>query len=701
MDGYKNNGLTPFKAWLFRKWPYLISDDMTELDILYTILGKFAETLEEFEQLKEDFKNFQNTMNQLWEEYKNDMNASWDAYQDKMDKAFQDFQNTINDKISEFESAWAEFQQTMQQEFTEYKNSLNSEWEAYKENIDSKITAIQNEWTSFKSQLDNEVASLESEWENFKKTIDGTVSDLEEAWSSYKTTMDSSFQSFQNTVNSKLTTFENTTIPNTVQEEFDSRLPQMVEDEVAEKVPTEVAEQIGTKIGTLNPNTAAIVGSDGKLASSAVTSTELDYLDGTKSNIQGQIDALDTQIDDIEAGIPTGGPFAGSDTAGGAANSLKNALTINLNGTTTVYDGSSARSVTINTDTGGGEDDRIGSLTPGRAAIVNGEGKLTSSDITSTELSYLDGASSNIQGQIDALENNVDALQEQIPTGGPFAGSASDGGPARSAVNLSPTYSDDTANDIDALLAAKIQKIVAQAGGANGMFAIDGGWNGQNFGSTLGAFFQSTQSVDAFWFIGNRIWSRRRNGANTLEDSRQYIPADKNGNISFNRVQWTDNDFMAEYIYNCLKNAGYSGITPGGGTEDYPASGYTQLTTGETYWGNESSSPVITVDIQVQSKRENGVLYYMFKTYIEVQVKTAESYYGYPIYGSLTLNGSAKVDDYLIVFQDGWNGGATWTTGWIEAANNKTGENPAVITIDSGSYSGSGGRAAQSYSFTV
>ena len=32
MDGYDKNGLTPFRAWCFKNWPYLISDDMTELD---------------------------------------------------------------------------------------------------------------------------------------------------------------------------------------------------------------------------------------------------------------------------------------------------------------------------------------------------------------------------------------------------------------------------------------------------------------------------------------------------------------------------------------------------------------------------------------------------------------------------------------------------------------------------------------------
>lgn len=587
MDGYDKNGLTPFRAWCFKNWPYLISDDMTELGLLYAILGKFKEVLEEWEQMKVD-----------WGE----------------------FQTTINNAITQ-----------MKQEITEFETKINGQ-----------ISDLQGEWNAFAESINSQITDLKSQWTAFQNTI------------------------------------TNTTIPNEVERIINLKLPSMVENEVSSQVPEEVTKQLGTKIGTLTPNFVAVVGPDGKITSSSnISNSELENLDGAKSNIQNQIDNLSSEIESIESELPTGGPFAGSPSAGGPAKSTAGTLTINVDGVPTTFNGSENKSVSITQGGGGGggsEDPRIGTLNNDTVTIVS-DGKITSSDVTTS--------------QLQALKS------------GPFAGSTTNGGTANSANNLSPTYSDDAADDIDALLLAKINKIVAQANGQNGMFAINGGWKGQNFGSTIGAFVASTQSVDAFWFIGNRIWSRRRNGASTLEDSRQYIPADKNGNITFNRVQWNDNDFMAEYIYNCLKNAGYSGLTPGGGTEDYPASGYTQLTQGETYWGTSTSSPTITVDIQVQSKRESGVLYYMFKTYLEVQVKTSETYYGYPVYGSLTLNGASKVSDYLIVYQNNWRGGATWTTDWISAANNKTGSNPVVITIDSGEYSGSGGRSPQNYSFTV
>lgn len=585
MDGYDKNGLTPFRAWCFKNWPYLISDDMTELELLYAILGKFKEVLEEWEQMKVD-----------WGE----------------------FQTTINEAISQ-----------MKQEIAEFEAKINGQ-----------ISDLEGEWNAFAESINSQISNLKTQWANFQNTI------------------------------------TNTTIPNEVERVINLKLPSMVESEVSSQVPTEVENQLGTKIGTLTPNTAAQVDSTGKIVSSPISSTELNYLDGAKSNIQSQLDSISSEVDSIESGLPTGGPFAGSASAGGPAKSTAGTLTINVDGSPTTFNGSDNVSVSITQGGGGGgQDDRIGSLTPNTVSIVGSDGKITSSDVTPT--------------QLQALKS------------GPFAGAKTNGGTANSANNLSPTYSDDTADDIDGLLATKISKIETQASGASGMYDIVGGWQGQNYGSTIGAFFSSTQAIDAYWFTGNRIWSRRRNGGTELEESLQYIPADKNGNITFNRVQWDDNDFMAEYIYNCLKNAGYLGLTPGGGTEDYPASGYTQLTQGETYWGTSASSPTITVDIQVQSKRESGVLYYMFKTYLEVQVKTQETYYGYPVYGSLTLNGASKVSDYLIVYQNNWRGGATWTTDWIAATNNKTGSNPVVITIDSGEYSGSGGRDAQNYSFTV
>lgn len=66
-------------------------------------------------------------------------------------------------------------------------------------------------------------------------------------------------------------------------------------------------------------------------------------------------------------------------------------------------------------------------LTANRALISNGSGKVAISDITSTELGYLDGVSSNIQSQLDSKAPSHSH---------PYAGSSTQGGSATSAVKL-------------------------------------------------------------------------------------------------------------------------------------------------------------------------------------------------------------------------------------------------------------------------
>ena len=94
----------------------------------------------------------------------------------------------------------------------------------------------------------------------------------------------------------------------------------------------------------------------GKIAVSAVTSTELGYLDGVSSAIQ-------TQIDSKQATIT------------GAATTIDDA-----------------------------------DLTASRALVSSGAGKVAISDVTSTELGYLDGVTSAIQTQINTVTTNINTL---------------------------------------------------------------------------------------------------------------------------------------------------------------------------------------------------------------------------------------------------------------------------------------------------
>lgn len=74
-------------------------------------------------------------------------------------------------------------------------------------------------------------------------------------------------------------------------------------------------------------------------------------------------------------------------------------------------------------------------LTANRALISNGSGKVAVSDVTNTELSYLDGVTSNIQTQLDGKSSTSHTHK--------YAGSSSVGGSATSAVKLDTVTAGD------------------------------------------------------------------------------------------------------------------------------------------------------------------------------------------------------------------------------------------------------------------
>ena len=104
----------------------------------------------------------------------------------------------------------------------------------------------------------------------------------------------------------------------------------------------------------LTADRAVISNGSGKLAISAVTSTEVGYLDGVTSAIQTQFTAAETR----------------------RTNNIAGAISTVL----------------------------TGDLTADRAMITNGSGKIAVSAVTATEVGYLDGVTSSIQTQIDAAQ---------------------------------------------------------------------------------------------------------------------------------------------------------------------------------------------------------------------------------------------------------------------------------------------------------
>lgn len=115
----------------------------------------------------------------------------------------------------------------------------------------------------------------------------------------------------------------------------------------------------GNQINGLTPSRALISGTLGQITESAVTSTEIQYLDGVTSNIQTQLNNK-------------------------AANSHTHTAT------------------------------QVTGLTASRAMISDSSGHPSVSNVTSTELNYLDGATSNIQNQINTLNSNLSGLNENM-----------------------------------------------------------------------------------------------------------------------------------------------------------------------------------------------------------------------------------------------------------------------------------------------
>ncbi len=130
-----------------------------------------------------------------------------------------------------------------------------------------------------------------------------------------------------------------------------------LEQELAGKQGTVTGGASTITGSNLTANRALVSNGSGKVAGSAVPATELGYLDGVTSGIQGQLNR--------KQGTVTGG---------------------------------------ASTITGS-------NLTANRALVSNGSGKVAVSAVTSTELGYLDGVTSGIQGQINGLSNNLKAPQ--------------------------------------------------------------------------------------------------------------------------------------------------------------------------------------------------------------------------------------------------------------------------------------------------
>ena len=175
--------------------------------------------------------------------------------------------------------------------------------------------------------------------------------------------------------------------------------------------------------GNLTASRALASDGSGKVAVSAVTATELGYLDGVSSAIQTQIDSKQatitgaaTTIDDADL---TASRALASDGSGKVAVSAVTATELGyLDGVSSAIQTQiDSKQATI---TGAATTIDDTNLTASRAVVSDGSGKVAVSAVTATELGYLDGVSSAIQTQITALEtrrtNNIAGAVSTVTT---------------------------------------------------------------------------------------------------------------------------------------------------------------------------------------------------------------------------------------------------------------------------------------------
>lgn len=160
----------------------------------------------------------------------------------------------------------------------------------------------------------------------------------------------------------------------------------------------------------LTTNRALISNGSGKVAVSAITSTELGYLDNATGNIQTQLDGKQATITGAATTITdsnlTTNRTLVSNSSGKVATSSTTTTELGyVHGVTSAIQtqiDSKQATVTGAATTITGSD-----LTTNRALVSNGNGKVAVSTVTSTELGYLSGTTSKIQTQIDSKQATI------------------------------------------------------------------------------------------------------------------------------------------------------------------------------------------------------------------------------------------------------------------------------------------------------
>ena len=202
-----------------------------------------------------------------------------------------------------------------------------------------------------------------------------------------------------------------------------------IQTQLNNKVPkpaTAITAATKCKI-TYDANGLVTAGAD--LVASDIPDISGTYITTTQKGVANGVATLDTNVLIPAAQLP-----AATTTTKGAVivDSTISSSSTNPVQNSTIYSALSTKQDTI---TGAATTITSSNLTASRALISNASGKVAVSDITSTELGYLDGVTSNIQDQIDSLSgrgkflsiwNSTTGLPETDPGTVPYAYKAGD-----------------------------------------------------------------------------------------------------------------------------------------------------------------------------------------------------------------------------------------------------------------------------------
>lgn len=97
--------------------------------------------------------------------------------------------------------------------------------------------------------------------------------------------------------------------------------------------------------------------------------------------------------------------------------------------------------------------------------------------------------------------------------------------------NWGTTMNDTTASNINDLMNKKVDLIIQKANGQAGIFGVNGGWSGHDFGFTWGNYITSQGVADVFTVQSNGIYYNRKSGGK-YSGAKLFVPADVNGNLT-------------------------------------------------------------------------------------------------------------------------------------------------------------------------